>query len=335
MTEANGEIASAVQNKSLACCYRSRLGIDQDEPLPPTLETLRRLTELHLEHILFENLSMHMSTEDASAPIVFSREELMHKFFVRKRGGCCLETNGLFAMLLRDLGFVDVHLIPCYIFAGKERGHASKRGKFRTKASHFIILVQPIDRAFKFMVDVGLGEPPIWPLEYVVGKEQSTPEGMRSRIIWDPKGKWTDGKKIERLCFILEWWKNDAWEPRLQWDSYDAPMDAGVCPRDIYTLNHFQYVAPILMHSKSTFALKSIVCKLTKDEKLSLAGRRLKSTSPRFGPDQKETIRELLTEDDVLEVLKTKFAIEFHGDEKLDYDKSSRYPINSRIWEHL
>ena len=68
--------------------------------LEPTAETLRELQVAHLLAVPFENLSIH-----AGQPIVLEDEALFAKIVERRRGGFCYEANGLFAALLRALGF--------------------------------------------------------------------------------------------------------------------------------------------------------------------------------------------------------------------------------------
>src|SRR4051812_10193641 len=74
-------------------------------PLDPTAETLRRLQVAHLLSVPFENLSIHWGE-----PIELDDEALFEKIVVRRRGGFCYELNGLFATLLRALGF-DVAML--------------------------------------------------------------------------------------------------------------------------------------------------------------------------------------------------------------------------------
>jgi len=55
---------------------------------------------VHLLAVPFENLSIHRRE-----PIVLSDDALFEKIVQRRRGGFCYELNGLFAALLRALGF--------------------------------------------------------------------------------------------------------------------------------------------------------------------------------------------------------------------------------------
>lgn len=320
--------------------YRRCFHLEDTEELRPTLATLHLLMELHLRHIPFENLSMHMIGEN-EPPIVLTRTEIMHKVFDKKRGGCCLELNGLFSFLLQELQFASVTLVPCYVYAGKERGHRNKRAKFRARASHFMILVEVVDSG-QYFVDVGLGEPALGPLSYnsdSMQTEQITADGMKSRIIPDPQGSWTDKDGKTRCCYILEWWVvhgNEAgyWEPRLQWDGQDAPLCRDDRNRNHYALEHFQYVIPLLKSPKSSFYRKNIACLLTRSMKLSLSGRRLRMTSPRFGPSQTKTVQNLESDEAVVLVMKERFGIELQENEQLDLSKAMG-SVDSRLWDHL
>src|SRR6185436_18520928 len=69
-------------------------------------ETLRALQVAHLQSVPFENLSIH-----AGEPIVLNEDALYTKIVDQRRGGFCYECNGLFAGLLRALGF-DVAMLP-------------------------------------------------------------------------------------------------------------------------------------------------------------------------------------------------------------------------------
>src|SRR6185503_11310160 len=68
--------------------------------IAPTAETLRDLQVAHLLAVPFENLSIH-----ANEPVVLDDESLFTKIVANRRGGFCYELNGLFAALLRALGF--------------------------------------------------------------------------------------------------------------------------------------------------------------------------------------------------------------------------------------
>src|SRR5579859_3200412 len=68
--------------------------------LEPTYQTLAALQEAHLLAVPFENLDISLGRE-----IILDEAALFHKIVEQRRGGFCYELNGLFASLLRALGF--------------------------------------------------------------------------------------------------------------------------------------------------------------------------------------------------------------------------------------
>jgi len=117
-------------------------------PTAPTAETLRALHLAHLRTVPFENLSIH-----AGEPIVLEDEALFAKIVARRRGGFCYEANGLFAALLRALGF-RVTMLSAEV-AGK--GEGSYSPPFDHMAL-MIILEQ------RWLADVGFGDSFLEPL---------------------------------------------------------------------------------------------------------------------------------------------------------------------------
>jgi N-hydroxyarylamine O-acetyltransferase len=79
--------------------------IAYDGPVAPTLPVLQALHLSHLRRVPFENLDIHLGR-----PISLEEEDLFSKIVLRRRGGFCYELNGLFAALLRELGY-DVTLL--------------------------------------------------------------------------------------------------------------------------------------------------------------------------------------------------------------------------------
>jgi N-hydroxyarylamine O-acetyltransferase len=119
--------------------YLERLGYRG--PLAPTVETLRALHVAHLLAVPFENLSIHWGE-----PVVLSDDALFEKIVVRRRGGFCYELNGLFAALLRALGF-EVTMLSA--------GVATQAGGFGPDFDHMALLVTLGDR---WLADVGFGD---------------------------------------------------------------------------------------------------------------------------------------------------------------------------------
>src|SRR5687768_5627244 len=116
-------------------------------PRTPTAETLRQLQVAHLFAVPFENLSIH-----SSQPIVLEDGALFEKIVRQRRGGFCYELNGLFAALLRSLGF-SVDMLSA--------GVANKEGTFGPDFDHMVLLVRLEER---WLADVGFGDSFLEPL---------------------------------------------------------------------------------------------------------------------------------------------------------------------------
>lgn len=83
--------------------YLSR--ISYEGSVAPTLPVLQALHAAHLHTVPFENLDIHLGR-----PISLAEEDLFAKVVQHRRGGFCYELNGLFAALLRQIGY-DVTLL--------------------------------------------------------------------------------------------------------------------------------------------------------------------------------------------------------------------------------
>src|SRR6267378_8550366 len=126
--------------------YLERL--DYTGPLAANAETLRLLQLAHLRKVPFENLSIH-----SGEPIVLNDAALFEKIVSRRRGGFCYELNGLFAALLRTLGF-DVAMLSAQV--------ANAAGVFGPDFDHMALMVTLAER---WLVDVGFGDSFLEPLK--------------------------------------------------------------------------------------------------------------------------------------------------------------------------
>ena len=135
--------------------------------LAPTAETLRDLQVAHLLAVPFENLSIH-----ARQPIILEDEALFTKIVERRRGGFCYEANGLFAALLRALGF-DVAMLSAEV--------ARADGGFGPDFDHMALMVTLEER---WLVDVGFGDSFLEPLRLDERGEQ-VQGGRAYRILPD------------------------------------------------------------------------------------------------------------------------------------------------------
>jgi N-hydroxyarylamine O-acetyltransferase len=123
--------------------------------LSPSADTLRELQVAHLLSVPFENLSIH-----SHEPIVLNDEALFNKIVERRRGGFCYECNGLFAALLRSLGF-DVSMLSAEV--------AKAGGGFSQPFDHMTLLVKLEEN---WLVDVGFGDSFLEPLKVDTSTEQ-------------------------------------------------------------------------------------------------------------------------------------------------------------------
>jgi N-hydroxyarylamine O-acetyltransferase len=144
------------------------------------------LTALHRAFVMsvpFENLDIGIGR-----PIRLDTPALFDKIVRNKRGGFCYELNGLFASLLRELGF-DVTLLSARVFADGAPG---------PEFDHLTLLVQLEQR---WLADVGFCEF-IDPLRLDDPHEQRQGNGVYRLVPGEPRwvyqtqardGEWQNG----------------------------------------------------------------------------------------------------------------------------------------------
>uniref|UniRef100_A0A7S4FCR8 Arylamine N-acetyltransferase n=1 Tax=Chrysotila carterae TaxID=13221 RepID=A0A7S4FCR8_CHRCT len=284
--------------------YLRRLGLTAPAAVSPTRAWLAALIAAQLSAVPFENVSLHSGT-----PISLSLPDLTDKIIHRGRGGFCFEVNYLFSELLKLMGYT-VLLVPARVYAGDG---------FRGEPTHIVILVGGVaDQPdhVRYLVDVGFGEPCIEPLLYdVLAGEQRSVEGMRSRIVEGESGE-----------MVLEWCVDDSWKPRLSWTKSDAARQEALPFESIQAMCD-------TITAGSIFTEKLIVCMLTEHRKTTLAGSRLKVTSPRFGAESSQTVTQLTSLDEVRAVLDDKFGIRLTETQNLDMGAS--YAADPAVWSQL
>ena len=130
---------------------------------------------------------------------------------------------------------------------------------------------------------------------------------------------------------IVLWWKvSGKWSKRLRW-SYKACLLGKDGPEadDEAFANGLKAV----QQDDSVFAKKLIVCKITREQKTTLAGNRLKMTGPpRFSQQEGvvPTIRHLASEEEVRHVLLDLFEIPLSESKGLDLTRSKAAP--AALW---
>lgn len=134
--------------------------INYHGPLSITAQTLSALHRAHLLSVPFENLDIGLGR-----PIQLDEKALFEKIVLHRRGGFCYELNGLFAALLRDLGF-SVTLLSAQV--------AHQNGGFGAPFDHLALLVTLEE---PWLADVGFGDSFRTPLHLEALREQVQPEG--------------------------------------------------------------------------------------------------------------------------------------------------------------
>ena len=129
--------------------------IDYQGKFEPSLKTLQALHRAHLLSIPYENLDIHLGKT-----LVLDEAAIFEKIVHQGRGGWCFEMNGLFARVLRELGF-EVSLLGGAVNR-LEKGN-------ETKMEHLVLLVE-LDRPY--LADVGFGNGFLEPLILQEGVQQ-------------------------------------------------------------------------------------------------------------------------------------------------------------------
>jgi N-hydroxyarylamine O-acetyltransferase len=208
-------------------------------PLAPTAETLRRLHVAHLLTVPFENLSIH-----AGEAVVLDDAALFDKVVRRERGGFCYELNGLFAALLRALGF-RVEMLSAAV--------ANREGGFGPEFDHMALLVTLEERR---LADVGFGDSFVEPL--LVDERAEQTQGARAFRLEEEGG----GRLV-----LLRRDAGGAWEPQYRF---------GLEPHtfaDYAEMCRFHQTSP-----ESHFTRGRICSRLTTDGRLTLSAARLIET---------------------------------------------------------
>jgi N-hydroxyarylamine O-acetyltransferase len=232
----------------------------------PNAENLRRLQVAHLMAVPFENLSIH-----AKEPIVLEDEALFTKIVERRRGGFCYEANGLFAALLRELGF-DVAMLSA--------GVANADGGFGPDFDHMVLMVS-LDQ--RWLVDVGFGESFLKPL------------------LLDERGEQVEGELAYRIRpdddhLILEQRDNgEEWEPK-----YRFTLQSHVYA-DYAEMCRYHQTSP-----QSHFTKARICSRATEEGRVTLSEMRLITASNNGGRQE----RILASEEEYAGILREHFGIE-------------------------
>ena len=134
--------------------YLNRVGFTRS--LEPNLETLIALHRAHLQTIPYENLEIHFGRK-----LKLNLKRIFERLVLERRGGWCYEMNGLFAWVLREIGF-DVRLVSTQV--------TRVDGSLTAPGDHVALIVQ-LGTEFQklWLVDVGWGNGFLDPLPLEVG----------------------------------------------------------------------------------------------------------------------------------------------------------------------
>ena len=237
--------------------------------LAPTAETLRALQVAHLLAVPFENLSIH-----AKEPIVLEDEALFTKIVERRRGGFCYEANGLFAALLRALGF-DVWMLSAEV--------ANAEGEFGPNFDHMALMVSLEPR---WLVDVGFGD------------------SFREPLLLDTRSEQVQGSRAYRILpdgahlILMQRDEGDEWKARYRFtlQTYAYADYAEMC--------RYHQASP-----QSHFTRDRICSRATEEGRITLSEMRFITTSKDGGRQE----RTLASEEEYAAIMREQFGIVMTG----------------------
>lgn len=219
--------------------YLERIGAPREQPAPGAL-ALASLQRAHLHTVPFENLDIPLGR-----PIRLDAPSLVAKVVDRRRGGYCYELNGLFAALLRGLGYA-VTLVSARV--------ATPTG-LTAEFDHLALLVACEQGGPRWLVDVGFGDAFTDPIPLVDGftrREMVKEVGLvRAGAAWHYREGAADG-----------------WRDQYVFTATPRAL-ADFAPR-----NQWQQTSP-----DSNFTRKRVASLLTHDGRVTLSGHRLIVTS--------------------------------------------------------
>ncbi len=242
--------------------------INYNGPLEPSEQVL---FDLHLAHLLavpFENLSIHSGEQ-----ILLSEEALFNKIVVNGRGGFCYELNGLFAALLKQIGF-NVSILSA--------GVKNEKGEFSPDFDHMTLMVVLNER---WLADVGFGD------------------SFRNPLRLDSTQVQHDGNRLYRIAengsylMMMEKRIDSEWK-----EMYRFKLDS-------YGYDDFNEMCRYHQTSPESHFTQRIICSLAKpDGRITISSNRLLITKEE---DKQE--KELASDEEVKAVLDEHFNIRLNN----------------------
>jgi N-hydroxyarylamine O-acetyltransferase len=230
-------------------------------------ETLRALQVAHLRSVPFENLSIH-----AGEPIVLNENALFTKIVAQRRGGFCYECNGLFAGLLRALGF-EVSMLAA--------GVATSDGGFGPIFDHMTLMVTLDER---WLADVGFGDSFLEPLLLDTRADQV--QGTSSFRLVDDE---------DEHLILMRRHDGEDWQPQYRFTLQP------------YTFPDYEEMCRFHQTSPDSHFTKGLICsRATHDGRITLSDMRFITTS---GPQRRRDEQTLSTRDEYDRVLREQFGV--------------------------
>ena len=269
-----GETLSA----GLVDAYLARIGHAGGRA--PTRENLAALQKAHLLSVPYENLNAYFNR-----PSTLALDVLYDQIVTRRRGGYCFELNGLFAPLLRALGYSVREFFARWIDGEKDAVPVRR---------HRILRVDFQDGKPPLLVDAGMGQSaPLTPLRYAPGL-QARPEAVY------------EIRREDGFGFVLV--QHDAeGEKRLySWD--EAPQT----PRD-FDGTHY-----MLTHSEDSPFRKTLLVHLRTGE--DAANSAFSAVDPQTGKEGFFFMRRRKREREVLRLPREKLTVALQREFGISYE---------------
>lgn len=232
-----------------------------------TREALCDLQRAHMLSVPFENLDI----VPLHTPIRLDEQALYDKIVRRRRGGFCYELNGMFAWLLRQVGYRVTYL---------NARVAGRDGRIGPDFDHLALLVQPPLGGGHWLADVGFGDSFVEPLDFA---EAEHIEGLRAYRLEKAAGGY----------FTWQRTYDGAWKRMYFFD---------------LTPHHFpsEYEAACIYQQRSpetSFTRQAVISRLTENGRITLEPGKLIET---VNGERRETP---ITREEWPELLKERFGV--------------------------
>ena len=247
--------------------YLERIGYDK--PVRLDVESLFGLHRTHLLTVPFENLDIH-----SGVPIQIDEATLWEKIILRKRGGFCYELNGMFAWLLKQIGFEVTYL------NGRVYSNEGKRGR---EFDHLTLLVSLPNKGQSWLADVGFGDSFFEPLCFVHNGLQA--QGLRAYRLETNE----DGIDLLKRDYDGQWKRQ-----------YFFDIQSRNFPADYEASSFYHQTSP-----QSSFTRERVVSLATPNGRITLDNNNLTLTT-----NGKRIKRRLKSEAEFHEFLRIYFEIE-------------------------